>query len=173
MLTFNQILARIKNNALSHLQIDSFYQGDPHEFDEQSDNQTANDVSYGACFCQPLPGSINRGDKIRVYNFKLTFLDRVEVGKANEQEVQSDMDLVAQDFVAMLGNPYYNDWELTNVSPVTFVTEMLGDMCAGVELDITINVDYIPNICQIPRDAILTEDGFDIVTEQQQTVITE
>jgi hypothetical protein len=83
------------------------------------------------------------------------------------------MDLVAQDMIAVLGNPYYNDWELANVSNVTFVTEMLGDMCAGVEVDISINVDYIPNVCQIPRDAILTEDGFDIVTEQYQTVITE
>lgn len=173
MLSYNQIIRRIKNLAISHLQIDSFYQGDPHEFDEQSDNQTAENVAYAACFVETLPGSINRADKVRVYNFKVTLLDRVELGKENEQEVQSDMDLVAQDFVAMLGNPYYRDWELTNVSPVTFVTEMLNDMCAGVELDITINVDYVPDVCQIPRDAILTEDGFNIVTEQQQTFIQE
>ena len=173
LLSFNAVVERIKTNVLNHLQVNTFYQGDPHEFDEQSDNQKADDVIYPACFCQPLQGSINRDDKTTVYNFKLTFLDRVEVGKANEQEVQSDMDLVASDVVCLLRNSFYRDWQISGSLPVVFVSEMLGDMCAGVELDLSISVDYVPDVCQIPRDAILTEDGFDIVTEQYQTVITE
>jgi len=173
MLTYNQILRRLENLAISHLQIDSFFQGNPNEFDEQSANQIADDVSYAACFVQSLPGSINRLDKYRVYNFKLFLLDRVEQDKRNEQEVQSDMDLVAQDLVSMIGSSQWDDWDLTNASPVTFVSEMLNDLCAGVELDLTLNVEYVPDVCQIPRDAILTEDGFDLVTEQNETLITE
>ena len=173
MLTYNQILRRIKNHAISHLQIDSFYAGNPHEFEAQEDNQVSENVSYAACFCETLGGSIDRTRKFRVYNFRLYFLDRVMSGNMNEQEVQSDMDLVAQDIVSMMGSDYYTDMEIDPVSSCTFVTEQLNDLVAGVQLDLTVNAYWVPDICQVPRDAITTETGFDIVTEQQQTLITE
>ena len=167
-LTYNQILKRLRSLALSHRQIDSFHKGDPWEF-------TVNgDIVFAAIFVETLPGVINRTERQIRHNFKITLLDRVGVSndtEGNEQEVISDMMSVAADYLAMIGSEQWDDWEINAATAFTPVTEMLDDMAAGVTMDVSINVNHVFDVCQVPRDAIITEDGFDILTENNEQII--
>lgn len=170
MLSYNQVVKRLRSLSLSHKQIDHFFQGDPWEF-------TANgEVNYAALFLETLPGLFNRSERQIRYNFKVHLLDLVNVSEdteGNEQEVVSDMMSVAADFLALIGSDEWDDWVIELTSSFTPVTEVTDDMCAGVVLDLSINIDWIPDACQVPRDSIVSEDGFDLITEQGEIIITE
>lgn len=159
-LTLNQVVQRIRNLALAHHQINSFYFGDVPEFDANGE------ILYAGCFCQQLPGSINSLTKLKRYSFRVYFLDLVGVStdtEGNETEVLSDMSSVASDFIAMLkSSVYQDDWEIAEVSPETPVTEGLGDMVAGCFIDIGIDVENLTDVCQVPADEIEFEEDFDM-----------
>lgn len=159
-LTLNQVIARVRSLALSHQQVNSFFFGDPWEFDANGD------IDYGACFCEILPGSLDRGEHLQRFNFRMYFLDRVSVSadtEGNEQEVLSDMSSVAADFMAMLMyHEYETDWLISDTGTVTAVTEVLGDMAAGVMLEVSIGVDFIADRCQVPASDVTFETDFDM-----------
>jgi len=156
-LTLNQINNRLRTLALSHDQINSFYFGDPWEFDQS-------DIAYPACFCELTPGSISRSEHMQRYNVRLYFLDRVLVStdtEGNETEVLSDMSSVAADFMAMLMY-YEDDWEIENTGVLTPVTEAINDMAAGCILEAGINVDFLADRCQVPATDVTFENDFDM-----------
>jgi hypothetical protein len=159
-LSLNQIQSRIRSLALSHLQVNSFYFGDPHEFDINGE------IVYPACFCELLPGSISRTDHQKRFNVRMYFLDLVGVSEnteANETEVLSDMDQVATDFISMLMySEYEADWEIEPVGNVVPVTEALGDMAAGAYLEVGILVDFLADRCQVPANDVEFETDFDM-----------
>lgn len=146
--TLNQILSRLKSLALSHQQINDFRDGDLHEFDVNGD------LNYAICLVEQLSGSINRATREQVYNFRIYFLDRVGVSEdteGNEREVISDMSSIAADFVAMLNYPGYQyDWVIGDSVTETPVTEGLGDMVAGVYIEISIAVEFLVDRCKAP-----------------------
>lgn len=159
-LTLNQIVSRMKSLALSHKQIRTTYFGDPHEFEYNGD------VDYAACFIQQLTGSINRTEHLQKFVFRVYFLDRVGVSEdteGNETEVLSDMSSVAADFVAMLSYfEYEHDMPVEPVSIVESITEVGGDMTAGVFMEVSIGVDYLADRCQVPADDVTFETDFDM-----------
>lgn len=159
-LSLNQIVERIRTLSLSHRQINDFFFGDPHEFDANGD------ITYPGCFLEILPGGIDRVEKLKRFNFRIFFLDLVKVSddtEGNEQEVLSDMDQVASDMLALLMNPVYqNDWVITEQSPITAVTEVLGDMAAGVSIEIEIGVEFLADSCQVPADDVEFEQTFNM-----------
>jgi hypothetical protein len=155
-LTLNQIIARLRTLALSHDQINSFYQGDPWEFDSNGD------VTFPALFLEPVAGVIDRTERLTKYGFKCYFLDLVKVAndtEGNEQEVLSDMASVAEDFIAMLNySGYQDDWLIEQRSSLSPVTEALNDMAAGQVLEIVIEVEFLSDRCQVPASEIVFED---------------
>lgn len=158
-LTLNQITARLKTLALSHLQINSFYFGDIPEFDANGE------IAYAACFATLLPGSIDRNEHSQRYTFRIYFVDLVpEVTKSekNETEVLSDMYSVAADFMAMLNyTDYQDDWWIEPVTPQTPIEEGMNDLVAGCYIDVQINTDYLVDRCQVPAD-VTFETDFDM-----------
>jgi len=151
-MTLNTIQSRLRSLALAHRQINHFYFGDEPEFDAQTD------ITFPGCFCVILPGSIDRINHLQNYIFRIYFLDLVHVAERteeNETEVLSDMDSVASDFVSMLLNPLYqDDWIVGDVTPTNPVTESLGDMVAGVFIDITLSTEYNADSCLVPADDV-------------------
>lgn len=160
-LTLNQVVQRLQLLALSHKQIKWFYVGDFWEFDSQEKT-----IDYPACFVEMMPGVIDRTNHQQRFNFKVWLLDLVKVVKdteGNETEVISDMSSVAADFAAMLmSSTYQDDWEIAVESVVTPVTEQLGDMTAGVTLEIGIMVEFAADRCQVPADDVTFETDFDM-----------
>lgn len=153
--------------ALSHLQINSFYSGDSWEF------MNNGEITYGVCFVEPINGVYDRSQRQIRYNFKVYLYDLVGVSENTEgveDEVISDMMQVGADYLAMLGSPQWGDWEIENTAAFTSFTEKFEDMCAGVEIDLVVKVDWLPDQCQVPRDSITTEDGFDILTETKDII---
>lgn len=151
-LSLNQIVNRIRSLSLAHHQINSFYFGDVPEFDANGD------ISYPGCFLELLPGSIDRTAKQKRFNFRIYFLDLVKVSdqtEENETEVLSDMDQVAGDMLALLNKPEYEfDWTIVENSAINPVTESLGDMVAGVFIEVGILVEYFADSCQVPSDDV-------------------
>lgn len=161
VLTLNMVRDRLRLLALSHKQIRWFYFGDPWEFLQQEKK-----IDYAACFCEMQPGNIDRTNRQQNFIFKIYFLDLVKVvqdTEGNETEVLSDMASVAADFAAMLmSTTYQDDWDISDISTLTPVTEMLGDMAAGQVLEVTIGVDFAADRCQVPADDVTFETDFDM-----------
>jgi hypothetical protein len=159
-LTLNQILKRIETLALSHDQINSFYFGGKEEFDVNGD------IDYPACFCEEMPGSIDRAAHLQIFNFRIYLLDRVLVSEnteGNETEVLSDMASVAADIMAMLMSYEYQDeWVISDVANRTSVTEELGDMVAGSIIEVGVGVEFIADRCSVPASDVTFENDFDM-----------
>ena len=159
-LTLNQILARLRLLAESHDQLNTFYFGDPHEFDEPSEGVHEDNI-YPACFVQSQPGTIDRTQHLINYNFRIYFYDLVKVSEGtenNESEVLSDMSSVAQDFLAMLmSSTYQRDWIINDKVNFQLETEKLNDMAAGLFIDVQIGVDFLADRCQVPASDVTFE----------------
>lgn len=166
-LSLNQIVSRLRSLALAHKQINHFYFGDVPEFDEQED------IVYPACFCEQQPGSIDRVNRQIRFNFRLYFVDLVHVSERteeNETEVLSDMTQVAADMLSILMKPEYQyDWQILDTAAIIPVTESLGDMGAGVVMDISILVDFLADSCQVPAEEVVFIDPFDMARTKIHT----
>lgn len=159
-LTLNQIVDRIRTLALSHLQLRSFYFGDVPEFDANGE------IVYAACFLEQLPGSIDRVEHLQRFVFRMYLVDLVPEStksEENETEVLSDMSSVAADMLAMLMDTATQfDWLIKDTTGVTPVTESLGDLVAGVFMDIEIAVDFLADRCWVPAEDVTFEPDFDM-----------
>ena len=159
-LTLNQVLSRFRSLALSHRQINHFRFGDKWEFDANEE------ITYAGCFVESQPGSYDRLNKKQRYNFRVFFYDRVGVSEdteGNETEVLSDMRSIALDFISLLLNPVYQyDWTIIDTGSIIEETEQLGDMVAGVVIDLGIEVDFLADSCQVPADDTEFEQTFDM-----------
>lgn len=165
-LTLNQIVKRFRSLALSHRQLRSFYFIGPRESIE-----IRPDAQFGVCIVQQLPGEINRTEKLNRFNFRVYFLDKVGVSEdtaGNELDVLSDMNLVAQDFMAMLYDPdYQHDWDITEINESSPEVEFLEDMLSGYTIAIGVSVPYMADRCAVPSGRV-EEEG--IFTEQFNNV---
>jgi len=162
-LTLNQIITRIGTLALAHKQIRSFYRGAPTDFDIQGG---AGDNIYPACFCEKLPGVTNRSEHQHTYNFRLYFYDLINVAEGsqeNEQDVLSDMDSVALDFLAMLmSSVYQDDYEVVGTSSEESAVMKLNDLVGGSIHEIGIKVGFLADSCQVPADDVVFNENFDM-----------
>lgn len=151
-MTLNQTIKLIETIALSHRQINHFFIGAIEDFVNR-------DVQYPAIFCEIKPGVISKALRVRTYNFTFYFLDLLNISSeamANQWEVKSDMDSVAQDFLAMLADPDYDrDWEVVTSSAVEFHDFKLHDLCSGISANVGISVRYDSNRCQVPGTAVV------------------
>lgn len=132
--------------------------GDPWEFDTNAN------IVYAGCFIEQIPGSLNSDDHLQKFSFRIYFLDRVGVSEdteGNETEVLSDMSQVAADFYSML-KYYEDDWDVESLSQVESVTEALGDMVAGVKMEVSLGVPFLVDRCQVPADDVEFETDFDM-----------
>jgi hypothetical protein len=159
-LSLNQVVQRIRTLALAHHQINSFYFGDPHEFDANGE------INYPGCFCELLTGTISRTDHQKRLNFRIHVLDLVPEStdsEGNETEVLSDTDQIVTDLLAMLMySEYEADWMVEPVALNAPVTEAINDLCAGHFIEVGILVDFLADRCQVPADDVTFEPDFDM-----------
>lgn len=143
-MTLNQTVNKIKEIANAHQQIKSVYFGDfPDYLSKGSDNV------YPSLYFDVTGGQVL--ERSVVLNFSLYFFDRMLHEDTNETEILSDMLEICQDIIAQLR---YNgfEWDEGMNDTLTFFTEDTPDLLAGVKVDITLDLPYISNRCQVPTD---------------------
>lgn len=140
-MTLNQILARLRNLATAHEQINTFVFGDVDEFLDGVDNV------YPACFC--AAPSINITGKEMIYNFRLFFLDRQIQGGDNTEDVYSDQLQTAGDILAQMRYPK-SPWIVPDTASFELFEGNRSDYLAGVAMDVQIKVNYLSDRCVIP-----------------------
>ena len=154
-ITLKQILTRIEELAQSHKQINHFFVGGADEFLDQED------VVYPALFCElQQDGNVSLTNRVCQYNFKFYFLDLIDVADRslnNQWEIKSDMASVASDFMALIYDQTFTDWEINQDFAMNVVEWELQDLTAGVVVDVSIGSRFDANRCQVPSTYVFDE----------------
>lgn len=147
MLTFNQIIRRIRTIVQSHQQVKTFARGLVTDF--LADKTTL----YPAVFLQNNGGRFSLNGSSSDINFRMFIVDMVHVSedaKGNELDVHSDMISIGMDLLAQFNNGNYNDWKISPNNNFQLLVETNGDMYAGIYVDFSISFKYSQNVCQVP-----------------------
>ena len=150
-MTLNQVIQRIRNLALAHNQVRSFYQG------LVSDFLVDKTTKYPAVFLQDNGGNISLSGRATKLSYRIFLLDLVHVSedsKQNEQDVQSDMVSIAMDLFAQMNYGAYDDWKISADNNLQLVVENDNDLVAGCVLDFSVSIMYNQNVCQVPTDVL-------------------
>lgn len=154
-MTLNQVISRLESLALSHKQINTFRSGgDLMAFIREGD------MVYPACVVQFLPASISRASKATTFRLSLYLCDLADLAsnsKRNELEVQSDLTSIAEDLMAMINSPtYQNDWTINDEASLEYQFDDKEDIVVAAILTISISTRYDANRCQVPTTLTLT-----------------
>lgn len=145
-MTLKQIIIRLEQLAASHKQINHFFIGGFNEFLDDAD------VVYPALFCELKPTStISLTDRVANFSFTFHFFDLMDIANRslqNEWEVKSDMISVALDYISLLKDVDYKEWEVEDDYNLEIRDYELQDLTCGVSVDVTIGVRFNANKCQ-------------------------
>lgn len=164
-MTLKQTISRLQTLAESHRQINHFFIGG---FDEFLDDE---DVTYPALFCELKPDStISLTNRVANFNFTFYFFDLMDTANrslANVWDVTSDMASVAQDYIALLKDQDYTDWEVGDDYNMSIRDYELQDLTCGVSVDVTIGIRFDANRCQVPNTFTFAEYAGSSLTLKQ------
>jgi hypothetical protein len=150
-LTLNQVLKRIQSLTLAHKQVRTFKQGLVTDF------FTDKTTKYPAACLQDNGGAISISGHSTTLSYRMFLLDLAHVSedsKQNEQDVQSDMVLIAQDLLAQMSHPAFDDWVISADNQLQLLVEQDNDLIAGCYFDFSVRIMYEQNVCQVPSDII-------------------
>lgn len=146
MYTFNQINKAFNNIAVAHKQINTYGIGDIWEI------ATSGTVQYPLMWAKPENGRLETS--LYISSWTLIFMDLVDSGERNENDVISDMELIALDVVALLrDNSYEFKFDYSGATIERF-TERFEDKVAGVLLRIDLAIPYTADRCQVPQSGL-------------------
>ena len=141
-MTLNQIVTTLTNLGNAHQQIESVYFGDLMDYLSRGTENV-----YPSLYIDLTGGNVaERGVTL---NFSLYFFDRVLHEETNETEVLSDMLEVCQDIIAQLRSQSFEFDEGLSAT-LNFFTDDTPDLLAGVRADISLELPFIANRCQVP-----------------------
>lgn len=164
-MTLKQTISRLQELAESHKQINHFFIGG---FDEFLDDE---DMTYPALFCELKPDStISLTNRLANLNFTFYFFDLLDTANrslANVWDVTSDMASVAQDYIALLKDQEYTEWEIGDEYNMSIRDYELQDLTCGVSVDVTIGIRFDANRCQVPTTFSFAEYAGSSLTLKQ------
>lgn len=140
--TLNQIVKTITDLGNAHQQIKSVYFGDLVDYLSRGTENV-----YPSLYFDLTGGNIQ--DKSLILNFSLYFFDRILHEESNETEVLSDMLEICQDIISQLR---YNNFDFDEGLSATlnFFTDDTPELLGGVRADITLDLPFTANRCQVP-----------------------
>ena len=168
-LTLNQVLKRIESLTLAHKQVRTFSKGLVTDF------FTDKTTKYPAVCLQDNGGTISLTGNATTLSYRMFLLDLVHVSedsKQNEQDVQSDMILIAQDLLAQMSYPGFDDWAISSDNQLQLLVEHDNDLIAGCYFDFSVRIMYERNVCQVPTsitDYIPTDDSMKYLYDEKYT----
>lgn len=157
-LTLNQVIAKISLIANSHKQLNYYNHGD------LVDVISEGDLSYPALVTDMVSPSISPLNKEVSFPFTFLFADLANVAensRDNETEVISDLILIAEDIIAQLKNPIFDEyWEVDEPSGGEVLKEKFRDIVIALKITINIKVRFDTNRCQVPTTYLLDSTPF-------------
>lgn len=148
MASYNQLIKIQKDIADAHLQIRTFGNGDPLNI--------GNNVTYPLMWSVQQAGSASIAGKYDMHSFVLIFADLVHADQSNEQEVLSDMRLIALDVLSQLQLPDYADlFEVESTARIEPFSHEIpngntADHVAGWTLNVSLKTSYLSDHCAVP-----------------------
>lgn len=141
-MTLNQLIKKIEDIGNAHQQIKTTFYGSAFDFLSKG-----SDALYPAFLFDINNASIN--GKTLTVSFSFFFMDRMLPEETDYQDVISDQLLVAQDIIAQLS---YNDFDFELQQSVTLNSfmENTPDLLAGWQTDVSLDLPYIYNRCEVP-----------------------
>lgn len=141
-MTLNQLVKVITNLANAHKQIKSVYFGDLSDYLSRGTENI-----YPSLYVDLTGGNV--AERTYTLNFSLYFFDRMLAENTNETEVLSDQLEICKDILAQLR---YNNFEFDEnfQATLSFFTEDTPDLLAGVKADISLEIPYLVNRCDVP-----------------------
>jgi len=158
MITLNAIAKRLEEFASNHFFIKSYSFGSPDDvdLDKFEDFPLMHVVYTGATY----------DERLKAYSFEVYIFDRPnreEQMTLNQRELVSDSEQCLEDIVADVSNGGYiflfdEDYNVTaaNVSPLI---DERSNLLAGSLLDLTIEVPYQRDACNLPINGVTPEGG--------------
>ena len=158
MITLNAIAKRLEEFATNHFFIKSYSFGSPDDvdLDKFEDFPLMHVVYTGATY----------DERLKAYSFEVYIFDRPnreEQMTLNQRELVSDSEQCLEDIVADVSNGGYiflfdEDYNVTaaNVSPLI---DERSNLLAGSLLDLTIEVPYQRDACNLPINGVTPEGG--------------
>jgi hypothetical protein len=144
-MTLQIAINRILTMGQTHAMLASAFLGDPWELEHQQSGAT----KY-ACMMLQLTGVRFQRGQTRV-DFSLYFMDQVLAEETNELPVLSDMTQVAQDVLAWMRDPSYQDWVVSDESTGQYFTERFESMVAGLRVDVAVIFEDPGDRCAVPE----------------------
>lgn len=144
--TYNQIIKTFKDIADAHKQVNSFGVG------ESWDLATSGTTQYPLVWAIPQDSLLE--ERVFNSNWTLIFMDLQHADLSDVEEIISDQEQIALDFVAQLLKPNYKfDFKIGSM-PFKRFNERFEDSVAGVAIDITIRSIFTYDRCAIPASTI-------------------
>jgi len=168
-MTLNAIIQKVlKPIAEDHLQLNDFGFGD------LSNYAASATIKYPIMWAAVK--SLRHTGKVFIYNLSIVLADIVKDDLSNIVEIQSDMILVAADVAAKIQNIEDDTIEVIGDFNLTPFTERFTDLCAGMVLDLTLQVDSVLNPCDFPSrgetsDVILSTEDDEALTAEDDIII--
>ena len=171
-MTLNQVVQRLAGIAGAHKQLRTFaYVKSAPDYIYQGGKK----VTYPICVVEHNTGRISSTGHISTHNLRFYLLDlinRANETDSNEQDVLSDMFSVAEDLIALIRDPAYDDtWLTVGDGGVSMISDYTQDSVGGVAFDLPIDVYYFGDRCQVPASELPAETVEIISTARDYTII--
>jgi len=153
-LTYNLIILELYNFADSHLEIETFGNGDLWEVVQH--NQLGN-FEYPLLWIVDKPATV--GSNVFTWNFQAIYIDIVRKDEGNENDVKSDAVQVLIDLIAYLEQQSgtsaigvnWNQVQLERGGTVEMFSERFEDDLSGASISLGLKIPQIYNECVIPK----------------------
>lgn len=153
-MTHNQFIKLFRDIATAHKDINSFGTGDLWEY-MANEEATLLPVTL---WVVPKDNAINEFVDKPSYTFLL--MDFVNKDESNEDEVLSDTNRIAKDVIAILRQPYYEDFfEIEKSFNLTNFTERFDSEVSGWQFDIVFKQPFIYDSCQVNQTGLPLING--------------
>lgn len=143
-LTHNQFIKLFSDIAISHREINSFGSGDLFEYMANEADTVTPITLWAHAISNPL---INKEDNPK---YTLLVMDVVDKGQENLDDVRSDTLRIAKDIMAILRQPYYEQFfKLENNTSFDPFVEKFDSEMAGWQFDISFKQPFIYDSCSV------------------------
>jgi len=150
-ITHNQFLKLFSDIAIAHRDINSFYSGDLDNY-TANQSETLNPVTLWVVIDDDV---INGKTDKPKYNFIV--LDWVNQDSSNLDEVYSDTLRISKDILALLRQPYYEDFfKVQEEATFTPFNEKFDSDVAGWQFSLTFDQPFIYDACEVNTTGLPT-----------------
>jgi hypothetical protein len=172
-MTLNQVIQRLSGIVGAHKQLRSFAyvkSAPDYIFSTASDKK----VTYPICVIEHSTGRIESTAHLSTHLLRFYVLDlvnRANETDTNEQDVLSDAFSIAEDLIALIRDPAYDDtWFTVGDGSVTMISDYTQDYVSGVAFDLSLSTMYFGDRCAVPASELPFET-VDIISTARDYVL--